>query len=177
MFFQSCYFLVSSVSSITSSTRTQSKFTGYISTYYFIIGKLYIIAKTLRYLRSHRGAWRSFHNTDQTFLVPCIRCTDHLCDSCGLIGVNPHFAAPGCRFDFKIKCWPIVTSSIQESNAIYSDITVTDCSSVVSMDSFLSQWRWGHSVDTSAMTSYSSLIIERICGAVTNGFGNLAAMG
>ena len=39
----------------------------------------------------NRGAWRSVHNANQTFLVPCIRCTDHLCDSCRLTGINPNF--------------------------------------------------------------------------------------
>ena len=41
------------------------------------------------------------------------------------------------------KCWPIVTSWIQESVASNCDITMTDCSRVVAMDAFLAQWCWG----------------------------------
>ena len=41
------------------------------------------------------------------------------------------------------KCWPIVTSSIQEPAASNCDITMTDCSRVVAMDAFLEQWCWG----------------------------------
>ena len=42
------------------------------------------------------------------------------------------------------KCWPIVTSSIQEPIASNCDVTMTDCSRVVAMDAFLAQWCWGH---------------------------------
>ena len=38
------------------------------------------------------------------------------------------------------KCWPIVTSSIQEPVASNCVITMTDCSRVVAMDAFLAQW-------------------------------------
>ena len=41
------------------------------------------------------------------------------------------------------KCWPIVTSSIQEPTASNCDVTMTDCSRVVAMDAFLAQWCWG----------------------------------
>ena len=40
------------------------------------------------------------------------------------------------------KCWPIVTSSIQEPVASNCDVTMTDCFRVVAMDAFLAQW-WG----------------------------------
>ena len=40
------------------------------------------------------------------------------------------------------KCWPIVTSSIQEPVASNCDVTMTDCSRLVAMDAFLAQW-WG----------------------------------
>ena len=93
-----------------------------------IIHILYIIAKNMRFLHRNRGAWRSFHNTNQTFLAPCIRCADHLWASCGLTDVNPHFAAPGSWFYFKIKCLPIVTSFIHEPVAGYCDATMADCS-------------------------------------------------
>ena len=39
----------------------------------------------------NRGFWRSLNNTYPIFLAPCIRCTYHLCDSCDLTDVNPHF--------------------------------------------------------------------------------------
>ena len=35
--------------------------------------------------------WRSFNITYQTFMDPCIRHTDHLCDSCRFTDVIPHF--------------------------------------------------------------------------------------
>ena len=38
------------------------------------------------------------------------------------------------------KCWPNVTSSIQEPAASNCDVTMTDCSRVVVMDAFLAQW-------------------------------------
>ena len=40
------------------------------------------------------------------------------------------------------KCWPIVTSSIQEPVASNCDVTMIDCSRVVAMYAFLAQW-WG----------------------------------
>ena len=46
------------------------------------------------------------------------------------------------------KCWPIVTSSIQELAASKYDVTMTDCSRVVSMDAFLTQWCWGQWFNT-----------------------------
>ena len=50
-----------------------------------------IISKNIRYLLWNRRFWRSLNNTYPIFLIPCIRCTNHLCDSCDLIDVNPHF--------------------------------------------------------------------------------------
>ena len=50
-----------------------------------------IITKNIRYLLWNRGFWRLLNNTYTIFLTPCIRCTNHLCDSYGLIDVNPHF--------------------------------------------------------------------------------------
>ena len=38
------------------------------------------------------------------------------------------------------KCWPIVTSSIQEPAASNCDVAMTGCSRVVAMDDFLAQW-------------------------------------
>ena len=101
-----------------------------------------MIAKNIRYLRWNEGAWHSFHNTYQTFLNLCIRCTDDLLsDSCCLTDVNPHFI-PSPLWRKISKCWPIVTSSIHEPVATSCDVTMTDCSHAVSMDTFLSQWRW-----------------------------------
>ena len=100
-----------------------------------------------------------------------------LCDSCGFTDINTHFAAPWCRFYFKINCWPIVTSSIHELSTNYCDITMTDGSPVFSMDTFFTQWHWGQWVNTSVMLSFSGIIIERICGALNNGSDYLATMG
>ena len=50
-----------------------------------------IITKNIRYLLWNWGFWRSLNNTYPIFLTLCIRCTNHLCDSCDLTGVNPHF--------------------------------------------------------------------------------------
>ena len=50
-----------------------------------------MIAKNIRFLLWNQGFWRSLSNTYTIFLTPCIRCTNHVCDSFGLIDVNPHF--------------------------------------------------------------------------------------
>ena len=50
-----------------------------------------IISENIRYLLWNRGRWRSLNNTYPIFPTPCIRCTNHLCDSCDLTDVNPHF--------------------------------------------------------------------------------------
>ena len=50
-----------------------------------------IITKNIRYLLWNRGSWCSLNNTYTIFLTLCIRCTNHLCDSCDLTDVNPHF--------------------------------------------------------------------------------------
>ena len=50
-----------------------------------------IITKNIRYLLWNGGCWRSLINTYPIFLTPFIRCTNHLCDSCDLTDVNPHF--------------------------------------------------------------------------------------
>ena len=51
-----------------------------------------IITKNIRYLLWNQGLWRSLNNTYPTFLTLCIRCTNHLCDSCDLTDVNPHLS-------------------------------------------------------------------------------------
>ena len=59
------------------------------------------------------------------------------------------------------KCWPIVTSSIQEPVASNCDVTMTDCSRVVAMDAFLAQWCWGQwfneFVKDTSVPSFSTL--------------------
>ena len=50
-----------------------------------------IISKNIHYLLWNRGLWSSLNNTYPIFLTPCIRCTNHICDSCDLTDVNPHF--------------------------------------------------------------------------------------
>ena len=105
-----------------------------------------IIAKNIRYLLWNRSAWRSFHNIYQAFLAPCIRCTVHLCESCRLKLTLFHILLlPGA--DTISKCRQLLTYGdvigIREPDASNCDVTVTDCSHVVSMGAFLSQWRWG----------------------------------
>ena len=73
MFIHSCRFELESLGDRLPDTR------GYI-----------IIAKNIRYLLWNRCLWRSLNNTYPTFLTLCIRCTNHLYDSCGLTDVNPH---------------------------------------------------------------------------------------
>ena len=50
-----------------------------------------IITKNIRYLLWNQGLWHALNNTYPIFLTPCIRCTNHLCDSCDLTDVNRHF--------------------------------------------------------------------------------------
>ena len=45
-------------------------------------------------------------------------------------------------------------------SASYRDVTMTDCSPVVSMDAFLSQWRWSHRVNTSVMPNFQVLLLR-----------------
>ena len=92
-----------------------------------------MITKNIRYLLWNRGFWCSLNNTYPIFLTPCIRSTNHLCDSCDLTVTAPNDS----------KCWPIVTSSIQEPVASNCDVTVIDCSRVVALDAFSEQWCWG----------------------------------
>ena len=42
--------------------------------------------------------------------------------------------------------WHIMTSSIHEHVASNCDATMTECSHMLSMDAFLSQWCWNHAV-------------------------------
>ena len=50
-----------------------------------------IITKTIRYLLWNRRFWCALNNAYPIFLTPCIPWTNHLCDSCDLTDVNPHF--------------------------------------------------------------------------------------
>ena len=50
-----------------------------------------MITKNNRYLLWNRGLWRSLNNTCPILLTPCIRRTNHLCDSCDLTDNKPHF--------------------------------------------------------------------------------------
>ena len=91
--------------------------------------------KNICYFLWNLCGWRSLNNTYQIFLAPCIRCTDHLCDSCGLTDVNPYCILP--LLPMISKCWPIGTSWIYEPATGNCDITI-----VVTMDAFLPQWCW-----------------------------------
>ena len=60
--------------------------------FYLIQFQIYIIiTKNIRYLLWNWGFWCSLNSTYPTFLTLCIRCTNHLYDSCDLTDVNPHF--------------------------------------------------------------------------------------
>ena len=66
------------------------------------------------------------------------------------------------------KCWPIVTSSIQELAASNCDVTLTDCSRVVSTDAFLAQWCWGQwfnefAKDTSVIMASIVVFLPQWC--------------
>ena len=89
-----------------------------------------IITKNICYLLWNKGLWRSLNNTYPIFLTPCIRYTNHN-------STFYPFTAPNGS-----KCWPIVTSSIEEPVASNCDVTMTDSSRLVAMDAFLAQW-WG----------------------------------
>ena len=92
-----------------------------------------IITKNIRYLLWNRGLWRSMNNTYPLFLTPCIRCTNHL-----FLWLNWRkstsypVTAPNDS-----KCWPIVTSSIQEPVASNCDVTMTNSSRMVDIHAFL----------------------------------------
>ena len=73
---------------------------------------------------------------------------------------------------YQNSCWLIVTSAKHEPSGSNCDITMTDCSRAVSMDAFLSQWRWSQGVKEftrcKSVPSFSIVIIERICGVVNS---------
>ena len=66
------------------------------------------------------------------------------------------------------KCWPIVTSSIQEPVASNCDVTMTGCSRVVAMDAFLAQWCWGQIKRVCKIHVCAKFcnIMEKICEAM-----------
>ena len=128
-----------------------------------------IIKKNIRYLLWNGRFWRSLNNTYPIFLTPCIRCTNNLCDSCDLTDVNQHFIPSRLRMIWNR--WPIVTSSLQERAAINCDVTMLDCSRVVAMDAFLTQWCWGQLFNEFVKDTYVPSffnIMEKICEAVKN---------
>ena len=106
-----------------------------------------IITKNICYLLWNRGSWCSLNNIYPIFLTLCIRCTNHLCDSCDLTDVNPLFIPSLLRkiqnvdllWRHRYKSWPpaIVTSQwpIVPAWALQS-IRPT----VVAVDTFLAQW-------------------------------------
>ena len=122
-----------------------------------------INVKNICYLIWNRCAWCSLNNTYEACLAPCIRCADHLCDSCALSYINQHFISS--QLPMISKCWTIVTSSTHEPAAGNCDVTMTYCSRVVSIDAFISQWRWDQRfkefVKYTSVPSFSSLIIEK----------------
>ena len=137
---------------------------GYV--FQFEISILYIDAKSeisaIRYPRF-------FHNTYQTFLVPYIRSTDHLCDSCRLTDVSPHFTGPQVLVLFQNKqllTFCDLMHEMHETAASNCDITMTNCP-LVSLDAFLSNWCWNQCLKVFVKYMYMpSFSIKLICGAV-----------
>ena len=101
-----------------------------------------IITKNIRYLLWNRRFWRSLNNTYPIFLTPCIRRTNHLCDSCDLTDVNPHFIPSRLRMIQNVDLLWRHPNELQELAASNCDVTMTNCSRVVAMDAFLTQWCW-----------------------------------
>ena len=86
--------------------------------------------------------WRSIHYTYQTFLALRIWCTDHVCDSWGLTDVSILFRHRFRWLQYVNNWWPIVTWSMHESATCNCDVTMANCSYVVSLDVFLSLRSW-----------------------------------
>ena len=75
-----------------NSWKNMYRITLVIDAFYIRFLRIYIIiSKNIRYLLWNRGFWRLLNNTYTIYLTPCIWCTNHLCDSYGLIDVDPHF--------------------------------------------------------------------------------------
>ena len=101
---------------------------------------IYIIItnENIRYLLWNRGFWRSLNNTYPIFVYSL-----HLSFMWFLWLNWRKFTFYPVTAPKDSKCWPTVTSSIQEPTASNCDVTMTDCSRVVVMDAFLAQWCWG----------------------------------
>ena len=82
-----------------------------------------IISQNIRYLLWNRGFCRSLNNTYPIFLTPCIRCTNHLCDSCDLTDVNPHLSRHCSeRFKMLIYCDVIDTRADRQQVWRHNDL-------------------------------------------------------
>ena len=94
-----------------------------------------IITKNIRYLLWNPGLWRPLNNTYPIFLTQSFML---------FLWLNWRKSTfyPVTAPNYS-KCWPIVSSSIQEPVASNCDVTMTDCSRVIVMDAFLAQWCWG----------------------------------
>ena len=87
-----------------------------------------IISQNIRYLLWNRGFCRSLNNTYPIFLTPCIRCTNHSCDSCDLTDVNPHFI-PSFSEKFKILTYcDVIDIYGPAATDSYCDVTMAHCS-------------------------------------------------
>ena len=128
----------------------------------------YIIAKNIRYLLRNRYVWRTLNNTYHTFQTSCIRCTKHLCDSFSLTDIHSHFIPS--PFPIISKTAVYLLWRHRYMNRSLAIVTRYDrLFPRGSMDAFLSQWRWGlfkDFVKYTSVTSFSSFISERMCGAV-----------
>ena len=104
-----------------------------------------IITKNICYLLWNRGLWCSLNNTYPIFLTPCIRCTNHLCDSYDSTDLNPHFIPSLLRRIQNVGLlWRHRYKSRSLTIASNCEGTMTDCSRVVALDAFLAQWCWIH---------------------------------
>ena len=127
-----------------------------------------IIAKNIDYLCWKWGAWHSLQSMRHTIEGLGIQLTNHLCDACCLNWTKSTFhpslnlSLSLCSwFENVISCWPIVMSSIREPAASYCDITMADCSQLVSIGTYLSQWHRDQGLKETVMLSFSSLFYRK----------------
>ena len=89
------------------------------------------------------------------------------CNLCCLNDINPHFIPSLLLMILKCKQLLTYCDIIDHKPAANNcDVTMTNCSHVVSMDTFLSQWHWSMCVKEfvkyTSVQSFSSFIVEWI---------------
>ena len=102
-----------------------------------------IITKNIRYLLWNGGFWRSLNNTYPIFLTPCIGCTNHLCDSCDLTDVNPHFIPSLPRMIQNIDLLWRHRYKSQPPAIVTSQWSIVPAWLLWTFSSRLAQWCWG----------------------------------